>query len=272
MKSIFEIENRLNVEKEFKRLMDAICYDREAIIFSRHKDSNRHYGTIFEAIDEVAFLEWKYRDTFLNVIEYFEHIGIDYKNVILGKRYNIGNEAFLFFLEFLVNIFKVFENDERIEFTDRAIAYIQNIPRILEKMNYELAKQEDKIIITKRDADVDSVLENVPKNVANLLLEYNDFRIRNDIEAKKKILKALDLYIENNIKIKEFDSELDNTIGTITNKMGINHPRIEEPYKSYTDEQLLEWYDKCFLMMLHVIRTVEIRKIKKERKDIVNKQ
>ena len=39
---------------------------------------------------------------------------------------------------------------------------------------------------------------------------------------------------------------------------------------SFTEEQLLTWYDKCFLMMLHAIRTVEIRKIKKERKDILN--
>ena len=53
--------------------------------------------------------------------------------------------------------------------------------------------------------------------------------------------------------------------------MGVNHPITEEPYKSFTEEQLIEWYDKCFLMMIHAIRTVEVNKIKNERKQLLQK-
>ena len=52
--------------------------------------------------------------------------------------------------------------------------------------------------------------------------------------------------------------------------MGVNHPIKDEPYKSFAEEQLLEWYDKCFLMMLHVIRAKEVKKIKNERKALVS--
>ena len=138
-------------------------------------------------------------------------------------------------------------------------------------MNYESKQIKDKIIITKRNADVDSILEFVPKNIRDVLLEYNDFRIKNDLEAKQKLLKEIDLYIEGNIKVSSFDTSLDDSIGTIVNKMGVNHPLKEEPFKSFSKEQLLEWYDKCFVMMIHAIRTVEINKIKAERKALVSK-
>ncbi len=65
--------------------------------------------------------------------------------------------------------------------------------------------------------------------MASTLLEYNDFRIQDDIKTKQKILKNIDLYIEKNINIKSFDKELDNAIGTIVNKIGVNHPIKEEP-------------------------------------------
>ena len=147
---------------------------------------------------------------------------------------------------------------------------MENIPKILEKMNYKLKELEDKVIIVKRDSDVDSILTVVSEDIADILLEYNDFRIKNNIEEKKKILKKIDLYIEKNIKIKSFDKGLDDCIGTIVNKMGINHP-IEEEFKTLTVTELIEWYDKCFLMMIHAIRTVEINKIKNERKKLIVK-
>ena len=58
--------------------------------------------------------------------------------------------------------------------------------------------------------------------------------------------------------------------GVIVNKMGINHPIKEEPYKNFTDKELIKWYDNCFVMMIHAIRTVQVNKIKNERKQLLN--
>lgn len=261
MKSIFELENRLNIGKEFEKIMGALQKEQCAVQYKTDFGTKR-LGSFMVAIDNTVFLKWKYRDTFLSVPEYL---------AFLTKNSRGIEESFLLYLEFVLNMEELIKHSTDIEIRSRTKVALENIPLILEKMNYKAEKVEDRIILTKRDADVDSILEVVPENIANVLLEYNDFRNQNNIVEKRKMLKNLDLYIEKNIDVKSFDRELKDSIGTIVNKMGVNHPINEEPYKSFTDEKLLEWYDKCFLMILHAIRAVKIKEIKDERKAIVSK-
>lgn len=270
MKSIFELENRLDINKEFEKIIQFLYQDEKAALYAEDKNHVRAYSNLIEAIDKMIFLKWKYRDTFIDVDEYLEHIGVDYEKTLIYGVELIDKTTFLYFLEFLANMWVLIKKEDSIELSQRAIATMENIPKILEKMNYKLKELVDKVIIVKRDSDVDSILTVVSEDIADILLEYNDFRIKNNIEEKKKILKKIDLYIEKNIKIKSFDKGLDDSIGTIVNKMGINHP-IQEEFKTLTVTELTEWYDKCFLMMIHAIRTVEINKIKDERKKIISK-
>lgn len=260
MKSIFELENRLDIANEFRKLSIALKNETDAVVYQTEFKSART-GSFMEGINDTVFLRWKYRDTFLSVSEYL---------TFLRRNSSSLQEEFLLNLEFILNMEELIEHSKDIQLCSVTKVALENIPLILEKMNYKAEKVEDKIIISKRDADVDSVLEFVPENIANVLLEYNDFRNQYDIKEKQRLLKAIDLYIEKNIDIKAFDKELDGSIGTIVNKMGVNHPIKEEPYKLFTDNQLLEWYDKCFTMMLHAIRTVEVKEIKNERKAIVS--
>ena len=270
MKSIFDLENRLDINNEFERFVRELYEDRNAALYAEDEYHQKEYSTLIELIYKKIFLKWKYRDTFIDVDEYLENIGVDYEKTLMYGVEPIDKTTFLYFLEFLANMWVLIKKEDSIELSQRAIATMENIPKILEKMNYKLKELEDKVIIVKRDSDVDSILTVVSEDIADILLEYNDFRIENDIEEKKKILKKIDLYIEKNIKIKSFDKGLDDSIGTIVNKMGINHP-IEEEFKTLTVTELIEWYDKCFLMMIHAIRTVEINKIKDERKKIISK-
>ena len=271
MKSIFEIENRLDITKEFTKLIDVFHENTRAILVKQDCYTSR-YMTLIDAIDSNVFLKWKYRDTFLDVNEYLEHIGIR-EEAIIYLEYHIDEETFLLYIEFIFNMTNLLYKESSIKIQPLTMAAIENIPIILEKMNYKIEEiKNDKYIITKRNADVDSILTKVPNKISSILLEYNDFRIREDLEAKKKILKDIDLYIEKHKEIKnQIEKALDDSIGIIVNKMGVNHPIKEEPYKSFTDEQLIEWYDKCFLMMLHAIRTIEVNKIKNERKELVQK-
>ena len=205
----------------------------------------------------------------MTVNEYLEFIGIT--NEVYNEKEEISKEAFLYYIEFILNMLKVISEDYNFfQYDEKTMVIIKNIPIILEKMNYKSKRVGDRMIITKRNADVDVVLDSVNENIASTLLEYNDFRIKEDIGAKGKILKQLDLYIEKNIKIKSFDKELDNAIGTILNNMGVNHPIKEEPYISLSEKQIIEWYDKCFIMIIHAIREVEVNKIKNERKKLLN--
>lgn len=276
MKSIFDLENRLDITNEFEKLIYAFYEDDNAVVYEEDAYTPSTYATLMEVIDKKVFLKWKYRDTFLNVEEYLEHIGIDYEQVLTYGNHNIERQNFLYFMEFIANMTWLMGLEPKIELSNKAKAYIENIPRILEKMNYTLKELDDKVIITKRNSDVDTILTKVPDNIAHLLLEYNDFRISNDIKAKKAILKAIDLYLdEDNKKIKKqirgIDNGLVDTFETILNNMGINHQNKNEVFTSISDDEKNEWYDKCFLLMIHGIRAIDVNKIKKERSELVKK-
>ena len=275
MKSIFELENRLDINKEFEKIVCELYWDENAALYAEDEYHSKEYTSLIVAIDKMVFLKWKYRDTFMDVEEFIESLEINTEMVLIKGAHFISKESFLLFLEFLINMYHLIKQ-EKIELSRRAIALFENIPKILEKMNYKLEELEDKIKITKRDSNVDSVLTKVPSNIAHLLLEYNDFRICNDIEAKKAILKAIDLYLDNDDKkikkqIKSIDKDLVNTFETVLNNMGINHDNSDEIYKSMTVEEKIEWYDKCFLLMIHGIRAITVNEIKNERKDVVKK-
>ena len=265
-KSIFEIENRLDINNEFKKIMTMLL--KKNTIYR-----GVYYYSYFEYIDKYIFNQWPYRDTFIDTDEYLLHIGISNQQVINDK---IDEGNFLNLLEFILNLSKLFKNEidnSRSTINDQKLISIldHNIPLILEKMNYKAININNRIEIIKRDSDVDSVLELVPEDIALVLLSYNDIRIKDNIDEKKHILKQIDLYIETNKnKYRSLDKRLLDTIGTIVDEMGINHVIKKDKYKKLSNKELLEWYDKCFLLMIHLIRLETINKIKNERTELVN--
>lgn len=265
-KSIFEIENRLNINKEYERLIDSL-FEESSIYY------NHQFMDFYSFIDEYVFNLWDNRDTFTSLDEYMEHIGVNKYQTSLSE------VSFLNFLELLLNLSDTIKRKigiNSISFNSIKVKNIieHNVPIILEKMNYQFVEYNNKICIIKRDADVDSILNIVPENIAELLLSYNDIR-NNTKESKISILKSIDVYLEtdeNKKSFKSIDSKLVDSIGTITNRMGINHPINVEPYLSLSETDIINWYDKCFKMMIHLIRTREIIQIKKERNELVQKE
>ena len=158
MKSIFDVENRLDIRREYERLARVFYEDRESALYAQDDYHQKEYSTLIEAIDKMIFLKWKYRDTFIDVYEYLEHIGVDYEKTLIYGVEPIDKTTFLYFLEFLANMWVLIKKEDSIELSQRAIATMENIPKILEKMNYKLKELEDKVIIAKRDSDVDSIL------------------------------------------------------------------------------------------------------------------
>ncbi len=265
-KSIFEIENRLDIEKEFEKLIK-VLFEEDTIYY------NSCDMSFFEFLNEYVFNLWEYRDTFTDLDDYLEHIGITSR--IINKCDVLTKEIFLNFLELLINLLLVIEEKigiKNVYFRNIKTKNIisHNVPIILEKMNYELYSEENTMRIRKRDADVDSILDLVPEEISYLLLSYNDIR-NNNIESKKTLLKKIDLYIDTNkSKYKKIGKELLDSIETIVNKMGINHQSKEPSFNNLSDYELSEWYDKCFKMMIHLIRTEDIIKIKKERNELIS--
>lgn len=262
-KSIFEIENRLDICSEYKRLLSCL-YERDSIFYDGLSMS------LWRFINEYVFNLWDYRDTFIDLESYLEHIGVlDYSSY--GNVY-IEEIPFLNFLELLLNLKLVIDGNYKFNsicYSQKVREFIdRNVPLILEKMNYAKYNEYDRVLIRKRDADVDSVLELVPEDIQTLLLDYNDIR-NNTLESKKTILKKLDLFIEKDKKkYKGLNASTYDSIQIIVNKMGINHPITEQPYSDLKSDELIKWYDKCFKLMIHLIRIENINEINADRKKI----
>ena len=101
MKSIFELENRLDINKEFEKIIYELYEDEQAALYAEDEHHLEQYTSLIDAIDKMVFLKWKYRDTFMDVEEFIDSIGIDPERVLLKGTYFIGQEKFLLFLEFL---------------------------------------------------------------------------------------------------------------------------------------------------------------------------
>ena len=157
MKSIFEIENRLDIQKEFRKFIK-VFHNIDGVI---DKDSYENV-TVMEYFDRNIFKKWEFRDTILTIEEYLDFIGITY-NVILGKE-QITEEKFLRYVEFVLNmLFKAgnyFFSKIKSEIIE---ATLKNLIIIIEKMNYKFVELEDRVILSKRNAYLDSVLKDVPK-------------------------------------------------------------------------------------------------------------
>lgn len=52
MKSIFNLENRLDVNREFERLVEIFHFDTDAALFTEDEYHQKQYSTVVDAIDK----------------------------------------------------------------------------------------------------------------------------------------------------------------------------------------------------------------------------
>lgn len=273
VKSIFNLENRTDLKTEVFRI-GKITAQKE---FSILGDSEKIF-TFWELVDS-CFELWPYRYTATNSSEYFKLKGIS-KNL-----QKMSNEEYFYYLQFIfdfINWFdgcenfsiiqKKFENELHTLLLDNSLKLLiilQNIRTIAELCNYNIKKVGEHCTFIKRDADVDSILPALEneENIRLALLEYNDFRIENDIKQKRIILKQIGDYLEPRRKFyNSYNKTLTDCIFNLLNKMKIRH--FDADQKEFSDQEYLDWYDKLYKMMIHLIRTSTIVEIQNEVKKL----
>lgn len=267
-KSIFELENKNDIQKECTKMYETLSDPRECVYRRRIK-----IGSYFKFINDRVFYLWPYRDTCLTVYDFIGLLGIQKTEDPIFTLLPTETQ-FLQFMELIYNLeqyaWKVLDEDSENlddwQYSPKVYSAIHNIDTILSKMNCQISKQGDRYIITKLNPDVDSVVQYVPTSVVDLLLSYGDFRIEEDIKAKQTILKKLDLYLEKDkAKLRGYDKGLYERIQQIVNKLGVNHS-IKEPYDKLNKDELLEKYDECFTMMTHLLRYDAVKQIEEKNK------
>ena len=274
VKSIFELEKRTDIRKECLRIEKYLAKP-QFINFDGYYHNNTfwsmvnscfklwpHRYTATNASDFFDLLELHTKVEEMNNMEYFYYLQFIYDFVMwVASHYY---DADIYGINFNKKIFDLFINNQ-----DEFDLITTNIKIIMEFSNYSIEKINDHYTFIKRDADTDSILS-IIENENDLrlaLLEYNDFRIENDINEKRIILKKLGDYLEP--KRKEFNSinkSLTDDIFYMLNKFYIRHNN-DGNIKFDSNTDYIKWYDKLFKMIIHLIRSKYILDVQKELKD-----
>ncbi len=276
VKSIFELEKRTDIRKECLRIEKYLAKPQ-----FRNLDGYYHNNTFWSMVNS-CFKLWPHRYTATNASDFFDLLELH------TKVEEMNNTEYFYYLQFIfdfvmwissycdddiydIDVYDVNENlyNLFIDNQDEFDLITTNIKIIMEFSNYSIEKINDHYTFIKRDADTDSILS-IIENENDLrlaLLEYNDFRIENDINEKRIILKKLGDYLEP--KRKEFSSinkSLTDDIFFMLNKFYIRHNN-DGNIKFDSNANYIKWYDRLFKMIIHLIRSKYILDVQKELKD-----
>lgn len=140
---------------------------------------------------------------------------------------------------------------------------IENIEYKLEMVNMRVRKITMKgtpqYVISKRDAQVDAVIEAVPE-LSETLLSYLDVRNQNDEDAKKAILKAIADHLEQKRKDKCYQgteyNRLCENLFAVFNNASIRHKNSKQ-WKLKKAERL-KLYDQTFKAAVHLLQKEDV--------------
>ena len=267
-KSIYDvIGKKFDIEYEYLKLYD-LFYNAD---FYEYKYTNYSLAEIFNIFIE----EWKYRATYRNVDEIFADFDLDEET----NEVNVLRDI-LYLIDIILNINAFIEymmadlENQYYNFKDSGVSRIykysnminENIEILLKELGYRIITEEEyKIKILKDNADAIITATMVNDNkLEDLIINYIDFRIEKDLDAKKEILNNFAQYLEPLRKdIKSANSSLENYIFLCFNNLHIRHNnKIGSKTKDYVtsmgEEELLFWYDKVYNLILIAIRLINL--------------
>ena len=257
--SIFNLNNKTSYKDEYIKIIKVL--NSKCITF---KNKNYNY---FDYINTYLFNNWKYRNTFLDLYEYLEFIGV---NINSSK---INLDSFINFIEFILNIQLLLEsikyyNENTIINTKAKSILFHNIPLILEELEFQAYDLDDRVVIYKKDIIYTDLLEEINDDIKELLLSYNNVN-NNGIKTKRLILNKIYNYICLDInKYKSYNTSVFTSCKTIVTKMGVVG-EIDKKYIKLSNYKLRKYYDNCFKMMCYLINSEFIYKIKDDIKKVI---
>lgn len=231
---------------------------------------------IKEFINNFLLIHWKEGQRFIDCNEIEE-------NLKLSTDINMWNfDDCLIYLEYILNLIYLFDQNLETRACDydksnKFIIMEIKILNLLEKFNYTIKyfeKEEIAIIVEKNPAATE-VAELMSEDENSLkVIEYNRHLLKGDIIRKKEILSSLSKELElikTNLKQNNYSS-LYSDVNFLLNKLHIRHNNVNEAlYKNLEENEVEEWCDKTYEMLLCAFitnRSIELTKEIKELKEI----
>lgn len=247
--------------------------------------TNRHtYYSVFEFVDEFCFRDWKYRSRYMNVNDFLE--SLDFGELVKDAEWDI--ESHLTLIELIYNFWNLANNMLEDDYFDYSLQWCGNfyhlknvMDEILEEYNHIVCTTENKdcFIVVENKAEVTAASEIMPTSALSFdVIKYNHRSLKGEVDVKKSILVSLGAELEPKRNIlKNINNQLAEDIFFMLNNMNVRHNNCtsSDPgkYKEFVSkmipEQLEEWYDELYQMMLlafllldNVERVAKVRELK----------
>lgn len=259
-KSIFDlVADKLDMEGDTHRLVTMAVTEKTLCI-------NRNiYYSVFKFVDEFCFRDWEYRSRYMNVDDFLE--ALNFGELVKDAKWDI--EAHLTLIELIYNFWNlahnIFEDDDfknNLKWCGNFYHLKDVMDEILEEYNHIVYTTEDKdyFIVVENKAEVTAAAEIMPTATLSFdVIKYNHRSLKGEVAAKRAILVSLGAELEPKRKILQgINKQLSEDIFFMLNNMNVRHNNCaaSDPgkYKEYvskmTPEQLEEWYDELYQMML----------------------
>lgn len=272
-KTIFDLERRNDLVSDFRF---AVIDLEKTIVTTRSLDRMS-----LKQLLNICIKTWPYRQGTNSIPSFASAKGFDI--------YDTDDETdILYNYELFLNLLywaPIYDrnNADMLSFEDSSTVgnectrCIENIGYKLEMVNMRVRKittgETPQYVISKRDANVDAVIEAVPE-LSEALLSYLDVRNRNDESAKKTILKAIADYLEDRHKSKYYKgtmyASLEDNLFTVFNKVGIRHGDKKQWILRKPARMIL--YDQAFKAAIHLLQMEDVKNFNDTVSDLKKEQ
>ena len=240
--------------------------------------------TVFEFVAEFCFEDWNYRSRYMNVDDYLK--ALDFEVLVIDAEYDI--ESHLTLIELIYNFWNlahnVFDDEDfsgNLEWSGNFYHLKDVMDEILEEYNHRVYSNKDKdyFIVIENKPEVTAAAEIMTSDTLSFnIIRYNHRSLKGEIEVKKAILASFGTELEPKRKVLQgINKQLSEDIFFMLNNMNVRHNNCDASdsgkYKEYvskmTLEQLEDWYDELYQMMLIAFllldneeRSVKVRELK----------
>lgn len=271
-KTIFELERRKDLFADYNNVISDVD---SALVTSKSLSSMK----LIQLLDE-CIKTWPYRQAANSMDSFAKAHGFEYNNP--GKEMDV-----IYSYELLINLLywaQECENNSRTSFdwneqstiTKETLRCIENIEYNLEMVNMRVRKIDTenapKYVVSKRDTDVDAVIEAVPE-LSAALLSYLDVRNQKDEASKKATLKAIADYLEPRRKSKYYQGTSYNglceELFTVFNNAAIRHNN-DKQWKLRKLERM-KLYDQTFKAAVHLMQMEDVKAFAEHVSELKNK-
>ena len=266
-----------NVEYELYKIHELfreVSYCFRATPYSSSSFSETGRISVEGAVDKFKLLQWKQNRTITSLNELRTRLGINnlYKLMSEGNvsEAKLDLDDVTIYLEYILNV--VYLGDlliergkatYKVDIQSNPLIYnamLSNINTMLDNLNLEVRyiENEEKAILTPKDATVTAVAEIIGDELFLPTIEYNHHSLQGNIERKQEILLkfAYDLAPKRST-LKNLSASIEDNLFFMFNKFNVRKDNSVhgKDYVEYTANlgsgELEKYYDEIYKLALH---------------------